>query len=246
MTRFADPAVLACPHCDEPMLQPRLASINNYGATTWSDGYTSTIGFSRCQDIAVCPSCEGIFWVEDAMQIGVMHREPESTAWPTWKRALGHFNKEDASTLAKERAWKAIPASWHWAGKIETVRGRELVWALEHGLGDTPERELILRRKLWWAGNHPDRGSTFRNPMTAGQTCDNLAGLLAVIRDVPEAPTMLLVEAELLRQLQRFDDALAIVDAPAFTDDDLAKVISTNARFRNTKVCMVSCWSIAD
>lgn len=158
MTRFADPAVLACPHCDAPMLQPRLASINNYGATTWSDGFKSIIGFGRGQDIAVCPSCEGIFWLEDATQIGVMHREPESTEWPAWKRTLGHFNKVDASTLAKERAWKAIPDSWHWAGKIESLRGRELLWALEHGLGNTPERVMKLRRKLWWAGNHPDRG----------------------------------------------------------------------------------------
>lgn len=246
MTRFADPAVLACPHCDEPMLQPRLASINNYGATTWSDGFTSTIGFGRSQDIAVCPSCEGIFWVEDATQIGIMHREPESTSWPTWKRALGHFNKEDASTLANERAWKAVPDSWHWAGKIEGVRGRELVWALEHGLGDTPEREQRLRRKLWWAGNHPDRGSTVRNPMTAGQTHDNLESLLAMIRNAPDAPTMPLVEAELLRQLQRFDEALAIVDDPKRADDDLAKLIATNARIRNMKVCLVSSWSIAD
>jgi hypothetical protein len=229
------------------MLQPRLASINNYGATTWSDGFTSIIGLGHRQDIAVCPSCEGIFWIEDAMQIGIMHSEPESTAWPAWKRALGHFNKEDASTLAKERAWKGVPDSWHWAGKIESIRGRELVWALEHGLGNNPERELILRRKLWWAGNHADRGSTLRNPMTARQTCDNLEGLLAAItRNAPEAPTMPMVEAELLRQLQRFDEALAIVDDPAFADDDLAKTIATNARLRNTKVCIVSSWSIAD
>lgn len=82
--------------------------------------------------------------------------------------------------------------------------------------------------------------------MTAGQTHDNLESLLAMIRNAPDAPTMPLVEAELLRQLQRFDDALAIVDAPAFNDDDLAKVIATNARQRNTKVCLVSSWSVAD
>lgn len=148
MTRFADPAVLACPHCDEPMLQPRLASINNYGATIWSDGFTSIIGFGRGQEIAARPSCEGIFWLEEATRIGIMHHEPESTEWPAWKRVLGHFSKEDASILAKERAWKTIPDSWHWAGKIESLRGRELLWALEHGLGNTPERVMKLRRKL--------------------------------------------------------------------------------------------------
>lgn len=122
-TRFAAPVVLACPRCDEPILQFRLASVNNCGATTWSDGFTSIIDFGGSQDIAVCASCESIFWVEDATQIGIMHREPESTAWPAWKRAPGHFNPADAATLAKERAWKNIPDSWHWAGKIESVSG---------------------------------------------------------------------------------------------------------------------------
>lgn len=82
--------------------------------------------------------------------------------------------------------------------------------------------------------------------MTAGQTHDNLESLLAMMRNAPVAPTMPLVKAELLRQLQRFDEALAIVDTPAFADDDLAKVIASNARIRNMKVCMVSSWSIAD
>jgi len=82
--------------------------------------------------------------------------------------------------------------------------------------------------------------------MTLGQTYDNLKSLLEMIRRAPEAPTMPLIEAELLRQLQCFDDALAIVDGPSFADDDLAKVIATNARIRNTKVCIVRSWSIAD
>lgn len=82
--------------------------------------------------------------------------------------------------------------------------------------------------------------------MTARQTCDNLECLLAMTRNATEAPTMPLVEAELLRQLQRFDEALVIVDDPTLADDNLAKVIATNARLRNTKVCMVSSWSIAD
>ena len=82
--------------------------------------------------------------------------------------------------------------------------------------------------------------------MTAGQTHDNLECLLAMIRNAPEAPTMPLVEAELLRQLQRFDEALAIVDDPTLADNNLAKVIATNARLRNAKVCLLSTWSITD
>lgn len=246
MTRFADPAVHACPHCDAPMLRPRLASINNYGATTWSDGFTSTIGFGRNHDLAVCPSCEGMFWLDDATQIGIMHREPETTGWPVWKRALGHFNKEDASLLARERAWRAIPDSWHWAGEIDKPRGRELLWAIEHGLGDTPERAQKLRRRLWWAGNHPDRGSTHKNPMTPEQTHDNQVALLDLTRSSPDESATLLIQAELLRQLQRFDEALAILNSPALANDPLAIIIADNARLENTKVCEVSSWSIVD
>uniref|UniRef100_Q47FC1 Uncharacterized protein n=1 Tax=Dechloromonas aromatica (strain RCB) TaxID=159087 RepID=Q47FC1_DECAR len=82
--------------------------------------------------------------------------------------------------------------------------------------------------------------------MTASQTYDNQEALLEIIRNAPETSKMPRIEAELLRQLQRFDDALAIVYSPSFADDNLATIISTNAQLKNTKVCEVSSWSIVD
>lgn len=246
MTRFADLAVHTCPHCDAPMLRPRLASINNYGATTWSDGFKSTIGFAQDHDLAVCPSCEGMFWLNDAPQVGCIHREPETMEWSALRRMVGYFNKEDASLLVKEREWRALPDSWHCAGEIQKPRGRELLWAVDHGLGDTPERARKLRTKLWWASKHPERGSLHTNPMTPEQTHRNLVALMELTRSLPVESATLLIQAELLRQLQCFDDALAILNSSELANDPLATIIADNARLKNTKVCKVSSWSIAD
>gem|GEM_PF-3410548 len=121
-----------------------------------------------------------------------------------------------------------------------------MLWAIEHGLGNTPERAQKLRTKLWWAGNHPDRGSMHKNPMRPEQTHDNQVALLKLTRSLPDESATLLIQAELLRQLQHFDEALAILNSPVLTNTPLAIIIADNARLENTKVCEVSRWSIAD
>lgn len=82
--------------------------------------------------------------------------------------------------------------------------------------------------------------------MTPAQTHDNQVALLELTRSLPDESATLLIQAELLRQLQRFDETLAILNNPALANDPLAIIIANNARLENTKVCEVSSWSIAD
>nr|MBL8410216.1 hypothetical protein [Dechloromonas sp.] len=244
MTRIVEPAILACPRCNYPMRRTRYASIHFYAATYWSDGYTSTISVAGNPDLGVCCSCESIFWVEDAEELGIMHREPESTQWPWWKRGLARFDEKATATLAKEKAWRAIPDQWHFAGQIEPPRARELLWALAQGVGDTPARERRLRQKIWWVGNHPDRGGyAIRDPMTPAQAHENRLALLELVRQDGETHKRHLTEAELLRQLGYFDEALAVLEHTLLIGNETAVLLAENARARETKVVKVGGWS---
>ncbi len=246
MSRFAAPAILACPCCESPMLQRRMASIHIYGATYWSDGYTSTICIGCGLDIGVCPSCEGMFWVEDAKQLGILHDEPESTAWPWWKRAIGRFDKADAAIMQRERVWREMPDDWHFTADIGQPRARELLWWLKHGIADTPEREWRLRQKLWWAGNHSDRGYSRQNPMDSEQVRENLMSLLDQADQEIDDAKRGLTQAELLRQLSRFDDALAVLEPFMLADNQAAHLIAERAQNKDAKVCKVGGWSSLD
>jgi hypothetical protein len=244
MTRIVEPAILACPCCNYLMHRTRYASIHFYAATYWSDGYTSTISVAGNSDLGVCPSCESIFWVEDAKEIGIMHWEPESTRWPWWRRRLARFDQKATALLAKEKAWRAMPDQWHFTGKIEAPRARELLWAVAHGVGDTPARERRLRQKLWWVGNHPNRGGYgLRNPMTTAQAHENQLALLEYVRQDAETPQRKLTEAELLRQLGCFDEALAVLEHQVLIGNETAVLLAGNARAREKRVVKVGGWS---
>lgn len=228
------------------MRKRRLASIHIYGATYWSDGYTSSICISGGSDIGVCPSCESMFWLEDAKQLGILHDEPESTAWPWWKRAASRFDEADSAIMKREKDWREIPDSWYFTTDVGQPRARELIWALQHGIADTPEREWRLRQKLWWAGNHGDRGYVLKNPMDSEQVRENLMSLLDRVNQETDAVKQALTHAELLRHLGRFDDALAVLEHSVLADNQVVPLIAERARNKDKKVCEVGGWSSLD
>lgn len=225
------------------MRKRRLASTHIYGATYWSDGYTNSICISGGSKIGVCPSCEGMFWLEDAKHLGILHDEPESTSWSWWKRALSRFDETDSAIIKRETAWREIPDDWHFTTDVGQPRARELLWALQHGFADTPEREWRLRQKLWWAGNHGDRGYLLKNPMDGEQVRNNLMSLLNQVDQESDVVKKALTQAELRRQLGHFDDALAILEQPELANNQPASLIAGRARNKDTKVCEVGRWS---
>lgn len=225
------------------MRKQRMESIHIYGAIDWSDGYTSSIGIRSGSDIGVCPYCEGMFWVEDAKQLGILHHEPESTSWPWLKRATSRLNKADSAIMKREKDWRDIPDSWYFTADVGQPRGRELLWGLKNGVADTPEREWRLRQKLWWIGNHRHRGYPLRSPMDSEQLCENLLSLMSQVSLEVDAEKRALTQAELLRQLGRFDDALAILDQPMLANNDASLLIAKRARNKDTKVFKLSEWS---
>ncbi|HJV25656.1 MAG TPA: hypothetical protein VJ673_08210 [Aromatoleum sp.] len=237
MTRFAEPEVIACPRCESLLLRQRLASFNNFGSVYWSDGFASFLGVSPVAALGCCGICEGLFWFDDVARLGVMPREPISLRWPGWKRCLAGLMSN--RLIDSEAAWKAVPDAWHSAPYVESPRGRELWWALERGLASTQEREIYVRTRLWWAGNHPRRGSRAEQPMSDEQVGQNMAALLVLLRAQPDEKRDAVVEGELLRELGRFDQAITVLQDSAARGSDRAAIIVERAREGKTDVCVV-------
>jgi len=222
MTRFVEPAVLACPRCESPILKRRIASLNFFGIHRYSDGspghWAKDVGRMAC-----CPACDNLFWRDEAQPLGVMPREPRIRNWSWMKRALASLFGRCKTDFAEESAWTAIPESWHWARQIEAPKGRDFLWALEHGFGATAEDEIYLRTELWWSGNRPKRGSKSDSPMTADQERENMMRLLDLLQAMPPGNREPLIEAELLRALGRFEECIALLNNTTPTDSEMAQ-----------------------
>lgn len=235
MTRYAQPVVLACPRCESPILERRIASLNFLGACRWSDGspghWASGIG-----RLARCPACDSLFWLAQAPRLGVMPREPRIRQWSWLRRTFAHLLGNSKKGFAEEMAFEAIPEEWHWARYIESAKGRDLLWALERGFGANVEDEIYIRTKLWQTGNRPKRGSMSASPMTSDQERENMLRLLDLHRSTPSENWKLLVEAELLRELGRFEEAIALLESTQPTDSEMVQGQLDRARAGDSKV----------
>lgn len=207
MTRFAKPFLLETPCCKEKVMQQRFASINSYGLSSrWSDGYTSMPFVSETSRLAYCPGCNKTYWLEDATELGVVPSFDETparrVAWlPTFLRKSSDDKPREPEAQVEQRDLDYIDYHKH-------PRPADLLLAVLRAEWSNPERELYLRTRLWWIGNHCQRGRRMVSPMTDEQAAENMLILLALHRSAPNPEQNAEAIAELLRQMGRFDEAM--------------------------------------
>ncbi|AXS80635.1 hypothetical protein [Dechloromonas sp. HYN0024] len=240
MTRLAAPAIIESPCCQSKLLQQRFASINTFGlATRWSDGYTDIFLAPEAGSLACCPACTGIFWVEDARELGrAPTREPESLHWGWPRRLLAHMTGHYEGLCAEEKTWQAFHDEELFITALERPRPAEILNAVQRGKATTPAREIYLRTRLWWIGNHRQRGRRIENPMTLEQTEDNMRSLLALHKASNDVDSIAVTVGELLRQLGRFDEAVAVLENVAL-EPNLVAVMLRLAKQRKSEICAI-------
>lgn len=80
--------------------------------------------------------------------------------------------------------------------------------AISNGTADTEEKLRYVRMRLWWTGNdRVRRGEITKLPKEHIQNLSELASLLS-----EKDPNQRLMKAEVLRELSRFDEALALLE----------------------------------
>lgn len=226
MTRFADPMVIQCPKCHRRLRKSRLASISGYGRRTrvWSDGHTDISVLRGQSPLAHCPLCDGIFWHDDATEIGVLPREPRRMDWLSTLHAK--LTRDKDGRLAAQRRWNVMDEGLKNCPHCDIPQFDHFVAALNEISYLTPSRESIARRAIWWKCNDSMRTKS------DGTRCTGISGisesfakqnLVALLQlhecSIVNAPVE---RAEILRQLGRFDEAITLLKAIGSGDGEFA------------------------
>lgn len=142
------------------------------------------------------------------------------------------------------------------------IDAQTLFDALERGIAETPSQEINLRTRIWWAGNHIKRGlersttnlhrivrgfGDVEDPNTwepwpaipESIRIENMKALLLLLESQPNEIRHVVPEAELLRELGRFDEAIVRVEDAYCGGAAAADLVHNKAREGNSEVCVV-------
>lgn len=200
----------------------------------WSDGFSSRQSTEYCR-YSCCPVCGLAFWLDDAQRTSRVAEQTQRDM------AMG-----DAILLAA--GWltgtpvpfdsKRLPD--HGEDFVRPANNTQLMLLLDKQ-GLTRERESYLRIHLWWRSNHSDRyGIEFDDePISDSVRTINLKWLLNEFESRPSEDRDIVIEAELLRELGRFDEALDRMEMAVCAGAPRALAIHAQAIAGNTSICIV-------
>jgi hypothetical protein len=171
---------------------------NTFGATYYTDGRLVAPMLPEVPEVVLCQGCAGAFWLSQAEEVGAYERYGFGAERP-------------------DPAWAA--AGW----LAEPDEGGYFKW-LDRLLASSPQRKRELRLFAWWRGNDHHREE---RPGEESDRTDHVAAREANMRALlpllsSGEPTDVLMQAEILRELGEFDQALAVLSAPLPDRFDIA------------------------
>jgi hypothetical protein len=179
----------------------------------WSDGMNEQWWAGIGGPVGRCPTCSKIIWVDDAAELMPAPREPRplGAAARLWHRMTGDRN----GRLRNEQNWIVLPKEIKNAKHIVALQSAddflEALAALSCG---AEQREAFLRRRLWWASNDHLRlhleGALF-GPLPIMPKSDTYLNAVRLLELIEKNPILQVERGELLRQLGRFDEAVAVL-----------------------------------
>jgi hypothetical protein len=214
MTRLSAPTLYQCPACAGYFTRSVLTSLHFYDdVPEWSDGMNGQWWAGMGAPVGRCPACSKVVWVDDATAVMPAPCKPcpIGAVARLWYRVTG----DSKGRLRDERDWIALPREIKEADRIDGLRSaRDLLDALAALLPDAWDREIYVRRRLWWATNDHIRffkdGSRVVEVPVAAEV-DRRENMLRMIEMHEAAGSGLAERAELLRQLGQFDDAIRLL-----------------------------------
>jgi hypothetical protein len=241
MSRFAPPKLHQCPACAGYFTRTVLASLYFYDdVPEWTDGMSGQWWARAGAPVGRCPTCRNVVWIDDAVVVMQVPLEPPKIGPMArlWHRVTG----DKRGRLHAAREWAAMPASIKQAESIDRLEcADDFIEALAAlpATNYTESREVYLRRRLWWASSDHQRarvdGSLATSPpvVAAAPALANRLRLLELFKHDPKAQVE---RGELLRQLGRFDEAVAVLKAvkPDGYSEVKAVKIERLAQARNT------------
>ncbi|HTI72592.1 MAG TPA: hypothetical protein VMF06_21635 [Candidatus Limnocylindria bacterium] len=148
-----------------------------------------------------------VSWTDGKQESPMMPDEPWLRKCPTegvlfWTDACEQIGEFDPAEGEPE------PPEWVNLEYAAKPTEDDLFAALSSGITDTEEKLRYVRTRLWWLGNDPVRGRKARRPTPVH--LENLEVMLTMFSDTD--PAQRLQKAEVLRELSRFSEVLALLD----------------------------------
>jgi hypothetical protein len=182
--------IIACPSCGGLERFFTLDGWIRYHVYLWTDGFRVSEEPPDNPHVVKCRHCSHVYWLKDAEVIGeISNRRAES-----------------------------FPPEWQSAKPVVEASETDYYAALASGFARNPEEERGARVLAWWKSNEPLRGEAVAqvyaawarvgpwNPDPRARQAN--MELLLNLLDLSDAGDRL-IKAELLRELGRFDEALA-------------------------------------
>jgi len=179
--------VYRCPDTNKPIFAGSTGSGNTFGATFWTDGFMDAPMLPEELPFLLSPHSGKLLWISDL----VLLKEE-------------HFFYENRSM---EEIEKAHPGA-KWAE--EEALMDPVLYHLETHKNLTLKREEILRLYAWHRSNDPVRQDPPGEPLRTPGILANMEKLEELLAPVNKADARLL-RAELLRELARFEESLAVL-----------------------------------
>lgn len=216
MTQLSAPTLYQCPACAGYFTRSVLTFLHYYSdVPNWSDGMNGQWWAGIGAPVGRCPACTKVIWVDDVKEVTTAPQKPRSisTAARLWHRMTG----DSKGRLRDERDWIALPQEVKEANRISSLQtARDFLDALTALAPDAVNREIYVRRRLWWASNDHHRLRVDGTPIAAqpvvapAEAQTNALRLLELFEnDLSEQ----VARGELLRQLGRFDEAVSVLKA---------------------------------
>lgn len=191
---FADPLRLACPRCDATVYQRQLWSGNSLGARYYSDRKREAPMLPTFPSFSKCPKCGELFWVRDLKPT----KDADAPKYGPSESYLDMLDLEDTVRFLEEK-------------------------------NDTGDSELKVRTQLLQLYNDRVRyrvdqrtraeneAALWKSDADKERWQKNLERIGELTKEI--APDDATFQAEIARELGRFDEAVAILDKAGKTGD---------------------------
>jgi hypothetical protein len=216
MTQLSAPTLYQCPACAGYFTRSVLTFLHYYNdVPKWSDRMNAQWWAGNGAPVGRCPACTKVIWVNDAKAVMPAPRKPHpiGVVARLWHRVSG----DRKGRLRAERDWIALPREIKEADRIIGLQSAgDLLDALAVLAPDGGDREIYVRRRLWWASSDHHRLRIDGTPISTqpvvapAEARTNALRLLELFENDPEQQVE---RGELLRQLGRFEEAVAVLKA---------------------------------
>lgn len=241
MTQLSAPTVHQCPVCTGYFTRYVLTFLHFYDdVPNWSDGKSGQWWTGIGGPVGRCPACRSVVWIDDATTVMRAPRKPRPIGATArlWHRVTG----DRSDRLLEEREWTALPREIKEAKQIDGLQNaQDFIDALALVSPDATDREVYLRRHLWWEANDYKRLRADGTPVALHPVvvpAEARANVLRLLELFEKDPEQQVERGELLRQLGRFEEAVAVLKAvkPNGYSEVKAVKIQRLAEIRNAEL----------